>query len=109
MTSSSFDAHQDADDMVLLDAACAGDEHAFRILLARHRHGLATVCCLMLGDPELAEHAAHEVVLTAWRERALGPASSSARIWVYRIALRVCAEALEISADEFAPRRAFDG
>ena len=67
--------------------------------------GLEQVCCLMLGDPQHAEDAMQEAVLTAWRERGLAPASSSVRMWVYRIAVRVCSEALgdpamSFSADE---------
>lgn len=72
-----------------------GDEQAFHVLLERHRAGLELFCVLMLGDPQQAEHAMREAVLTAWRERALARASTSTRIWLYRIAVRVCSDALE--------------
>jgi RNA polymerase sigma-70 factor, ECF subfamily len=93
MTSSSIGAHRDVDERILLDAAREGDERAFGVLLARHRGGLEVVCVLMLGDPDQAECAMRETVLTAWRERELAPASPTTRIWLYRIALRVCLEA----------------
>ena len=105
MTISSFGGRRDTDESVLLDAARAGDERAFGVLLERHRPGLEELCCLMLGDPQHAEHAMQEAVLTAWRDRGLAPASSSVRMWLYRIALRVCLEAVDtppmsFSADE---------
>ena len=51
--------------------------------------------CFVLGDPRQAEHAMQEAVLMAWQERARARASPSARIWLYRIAVRVCSDALE--------------
>lgn len=92
--------HRDSDEWVLLHAARAGDERAFGVLLERHRPELEKVCCLMLGDPQRAEHAAQEAVLIAWRERGLAPTSSPVRIWLYRIALRACSEAVG-GCDEF--------
>ena len=71
------------------------DERAFHVLLERHRGGLEVFCVLMLGDPQRAEHAMREAVLMAWRERALARASPSPRIWLYRIAVRVCSDGLE--------------
>jgi DNA-directed RNA polymerase specialized sigma24 family protein len=106
---SSFGEHGGVEEWVVLDAARGGDERAFGILLDRHRPGLETVCRLMLGDPRHAERAMQEAVLNAWRERGLVPASSSARVWLYGIAVRVCLEALEVSCDEFRRRRTFDG
>jgi RNA polymerase sigma-70 factor (ECF subfamily) len=87
-------ASSDADESVLLDAARHGDERAFGVLIERHRPGLEKVCCLMLGDPQQAEHAMQEAVLTAWRERGLAASSPSVRVWLYRIVVRVCSEAL---------------
>ena len=102
MTNSSFGGHRDIDESVLLDAARGGDEHAFGVLLERHRPGLEKVCRMMLGDPQRGEHAMQEAVLTAWRERDLAPATSSVRMWLYRIAVRVCLEALGCPAMRFS-------
>jgi RNA polymerase sigma-70 factor (ECF subfamily) len=85
------------------------DERAFLVLLERHRAGLEVFCVLMLGDLQQAEHAMREAVLTAWRGRALARASPSTRIWLYRIAVRVCSDALESNGDEFARGRSLDG
>jgi len=73
---------------------CDLDERAFVALLDQSRCELEQFCVLMLGDPLGAEQTMRDVVLTAWRERPLAPASSSARMWLYRIAVRLCFEAL---------------
>jgi RNA polymerase sigma-70 factor (ECF subfamily) len=73
-------------------------EWAFHVLLERHRSGLEVFCVLMLGDLQQAEHAMREAVLTAWRERARARASPSTRTWLYRIAVRVCSDALDSNA-----------
>jgi RNA polymerase sigma-70 factor (ECF subfamily) len=93
MTVSSCGGHDDPDEWVLLDAACGGDEQAFGVLLERYRPGLEEFCGLMLGDPQHAHDAMEEAVLTAWRERGLAATSPSVRMWLYRIAVRTCAEA----------------
>jgi RNA polymerase sigma-70 factor, ECF subfamily len=98
MTISSFGDHRDIDESVLLDAARVGDERAFGVLLELYRPGLEEFCGLMLGDPQHAERAMQEAVVTAWRERGVAPACSSVRMWLYRIALRACLEDLEMPA-----------
>jgi RNA polymerase sigma-70 factor (ECF subfamily) len=84
-------------------------EWAFHVLLERHRSGLEVFCVLMLGDRQQAEHAMREAALAAWRDRPLARALPSPRIWLYRIALRVCSDALEGNVDEFARGRSLDG
>jgi DNA-directed RNA polymerase specialized sigma24 family protein len=84
-----------ADESVLLHAARAGDERAFGIVLDRYRRGLEEYCSLMLGEPRTAHEAFQEIVLIAWRERELMTAAVSARMWLYRIAVRVCVETLD--------------
>ena len=107
MTISSCGGHEELDESVLLDAACGGDERAFGVLLEHHRPGLEEFCGLMLGDPQQAEQAMREAVITAWRERDLAPASPSVRMWLYRIAVRECSDDLECR-DEFPSRPTFD-
>ena len=86
------------DEPVLLNAARGGDARAFGILLDRYRRGLEEYCGLMLGESGQGRDALQEIVLTAWRERGLIPAAPSARMWLYRLAVRVCFETLEIPA-----------
>jgi RNA polymerase sigma-70 factor, ECF subfamily len=94
MATPSFHDRSDVDDWVLLHAAQRGDRQAFGALLEHHWPGIEKLCRLMLCDSTDAEHVMREAVLTAWRERGLAPASSSVRMWLYRIAVRVCLEAL---------------
>ena len=85
--------HCNADEAALLAAARAGDETAFGVLLAHHRRGLECYCYLMLGDPDAARHAIADTAMTAWCERAQLEPQASARMWLYRVAVRVCCEA----------------
>jgi DNA-directed RNA polymerase specialized sigma24 family protein len=101
MTSSSYVSEHDPDEQALLNAARSGDEHALGLLLDRHRTGLELYCYLMLGDRTKAQTAVTETALAAWDARgAVGPATS-ARIWLYRLAVRVCSEADAGSAISF--------
>jgi RNA polymerase sigma-70 factor, ECF subfamily len=85
--------HYPADEAGLLESARAGDENAFAVLLERHRCGLELCCYLMLGDPDAARHAVADTAVSAWRERTLVEPRASARIWLYRVAVRICCEA----------------
>lgn len=85
--------HYPADEAGLLESARAGDENAFAVLLERHRCGLELCCHLMLGDRDAARHAVADAALTAWRERTLVEYPASARMWLYRAAVRICCEA----------------
>lgn len=86
----SHSRHDGEDESALVQSACRGDERAFGVLLERYRPGLEEVCGLMLSDPEHAENAMREAILTAWRERDLASTSSSVRMWLYRVTVREC-------------------
>ncbi len=86
-------SHPTADERVLLPSARAGDESAFARLLDQHRRGLEHFCWLMLGDPDATKQAIADTAVTAWRERALVEPHTSARMWLYRVAVRVCCDA----------------
>jgi RNA polymerase sigma-70 factor (ECF subfamily) len=79
------------------------DERAFGELVQRHRDGLQLLCVLMLGDPTRAENAMQEAVLVAWRQRARARGSPSTRIWLYRITVRVCSDALQLPETSLDP------
>jgi hypothetical protein len=82
------------EERALLAAARAGDAHAFRCLLDRHRFGLELYCYLMVGgDVAIARRVLADAVLTAWRERGFVGPETDARMWLYKLASRVCIEA----------------
>jgi RNA polymerase sigma-70 factor (ECF subfamily) len=95
-------------DRRLMTAARAGDEAAFGRLASDHREGLERFCLLMLGCPDRANDAVCETLLRGWRTIDCVPASTSARIWLYRLATNVCLEDLD-ATDESRGRRPFDG
>jgi hypothetical protein len=101
MTGSSSASGNDAEEQALLDAARAGDERALGVLLDRHRSGLELYCYLALGDRAKARSALAETALAAWDARdVIGP-ETSARMWLYRLAVRACGEAPKGSAISF--------
>jgi DNA-directed RNA polymerase specialized sigma24 family protein len=101
MTASRYANEHEDDEQALLDAARAGDERALGLLLHRHRSGLELCCYLMLGDRAKARAALADTALAAWDARGAGGPTTSARMWLYRLALRVCAEADAGSAMSF--------
>ena len=96
------------DEPGLLEAARAGDEHAFGRLASRHRPGLELYCRLMLGCPLEGHEAVQETLLRGWREVHRVAPSTTARIWLYRLATHICLEDLD-ATDEPGRPRPFDG
>jgi RNA polymerase sigma-70 factor, ECF subfamily len=84
------------EERALLAAARAGDARAFRCLLDRHRFGLELYCYLMVGgDVAFARRVLTDAVLTGWRERGFVGPETDARMWLYKLASRVCIEAAD--------------
>ncbi len=79
----------------LIEAACGGDEAAFRELVAPHRGPLHARCQRILGSAHDAEDAMQDVMLRAWRALPTFEGRSSFRSWLYRIATNTCLTALE--------------
>jgi RNA polymerase sigma-70 factor, ECF subfamily len=79
----------------LLEAARAGDEHAFARLVEPHRGVLHAHCYRMLGSVPDAEDALQEALLSAWRGLAGFEGRSSLRSWLYAIATNACLRAIE--------------
>jgi RNA polymerase sigma-70 factor (TIGR02960 family) len=73
--------------------ARAGDEHAFRDLIAPHRRELHVHCYRMLGSVQDAEDVLQETLLAAWRGLGDFAERSSVRTWLYRIATNRCLNA----------------
>ena len=78
----------------LLEAACRGDEDAFRLLVEPHRAGLHAHCYRMLGSLHDAEDALQDALLRAWRGLCGFHGGGALRNWLYRIATNACLDAL---------------
>jgi RNA polymerase sigma-70 factor (ECF subfamily) len=78
----------------LLDAACGGDEDAFRLLVQPHRTELHAHCYRMLGSLHDAEDALQDALVRAWRGLCGFGGRSALRTWLYRITTNACLDAI---------------
>ncbi len=88
-----------------LDRAEAGDERAFRELIAPHLHELQLHCHRMLGSVIDAEDLLQETLVAAWRGLDGYAGRSSLRAWLYRIATTRCLNAIRDSKRAASPSR----
>ena len=86
---------KNADQRLLLAAAQAGDEPAFRQLVEPYRHALEVHCYRMLGSAQDAEDLAQETLLRAWRALERFEPRAQFQTWLYRIATNACLDELE--------------
>jgi RNA polymerase sigma-70 factor (ECF subfamily) len=63
---------------------------AFGELYTEHSRSIYYLCLRLLGDPEKAEDATHDVFLKAFRKMHQFRGESSWRTWLYRIAINHC-------------------
>jgi RNA polymerase sigma-70 factor, ECF subfamily len=74
----------------LVEAACGGDEEAFRSLVEPYRLPLLAHCYRMLRSSHDADDAVQDALLRAWRGLCGFAGRSAVRNWLYRIATNVC-------------------
>jgi RNA polymerase sigma-70 factor (TIGR02960 family) len=78
----------------ILDRARAGDEQAFRELIAPHVREVHLHCYRMLGSLTDAEDLLQETLIAAWHGLDGFAGRSSLRTWLYRIATNRCLNAI---------------
>jgi RNA polymerase sigma-70 factor (ECF subfamily) len=81
-------------ELELIASAKQGDRQAFGELVRRHREGVINVVYRMCGDANLAEDAAQEAFIRAWRHLPGYRPRSPFRNWVYRIATNAALDVL---------------
>jgi RNA polymerase sigma-70 factor (ECF subfamily) len=86
---------KNVDHRLLLAAAQAGDERAFRHLVEPYRHALEVHCYRMLGSAQDAEDLAQETLLRAWRALDRFEPRVQFQTWLYRIATNACLDELK--------------
>jgi RNA polymerase sigma-70 factor (ECF subfamily) len=78
----------------LIAQAQQGDRRAFGELVRCHRDGVVNVVYRMCGDANLAEDAAQEAFIRAWKHLPSYRPRSPFRNWVYRIANNAAVDVL---------------
>jgi RNA polymerase sigma-70 factor (ECF subfamily) len=79
-----------AAEIVLIQAARAGDRAAMERLLSPHRRPLVAFCHGLLGNAEDAEDAAQETFVRALSALASFRSEARFRSWLFRIAVNIC-------------------
>jgi RNA polymerase sigma-70 factor, ECF subfamily len=74
----------------LIEAAKAGDDTAFRLLIDPFRRELHVHCYRMLGSLHEAEDLVQESLLRAWRRLDSFAGDASFRAWLYKVATNAC-------------------
>lgn len=87
----------------LVEAARAGDAHAFRALIEPLGHELHAYAYRMLGGFHDADDALQESRLKAWRALATFEPRGSFRAWMYRIVTNTCLDLLKVRSRRVMP------
>src|SRR5881396_1309486 len=83
----------------LMAQAARGDEHAFRILVARHtRHALVIARRILRNDAR-AEEIVQDAMLRVWINAPRWRPEAAFRTWLYRIVVNLCLNARRRAVD----------
>ncbi len=81
-------------ELELIASARKGDRQAFSELVQKHRDGVVNVVYRMCSDPDVAEEAAQEAFVRAWKNLDSYREQYPFRSWLYRIAMNVALDYL---------------
>jgi RNA polymerase sigma-70 factor (ECF subfamily) len=73
--------------MDMLRSAAAGDEFAFRRIIAEHHEDMRRVCLAIAGDHAIADEAVQAAWLVAWRKLGKVHGPSQLRPWLVSVAV----------------------
>ena len=91
-------SERDSDEAELVARAQRGDRDAFAALMVRYGSSVLSMTWRIVGDRALAEDAAQETFLAAFRALPRFRAESRFSTWVYRIAVNKCRDLLRARA-----------
>ncbi len=72
----------------VLASAAAGDEVAFRRIIADHHEDMRRVCRAIAGDDDITEEAVQSAWLVAWRKLSQVRSPAQLRPWLVSVAIR---------------------
>ena len=99
------------DDLILVDAALAGDQNAFKQLLKKHREAIYHVIFRIVHNPQEAEDLVQETFMKAFNSLSSYSSKYKFSTWLYRIAANSSIDYLRkkkiaaFSLDEEVPTR----
>ncbi len=89
-----MNSREQINDDELVSQILSGDQDAYAEILRHHHAWVIGLCRSTLGDETLAEDAAQEIFLKAYRSLARFKKNSSFSTWLYRIASNHCLDLL---------------
>ena len=82
------------DDFSLIKRFIEGDQSAFSILVQRHKEKVRNIIYLTLGNHDLVDDIAQEVLLTVYKNLSRFRFESQFTTWLYRITVNKCKDHL---------------
>lgn len=95
--------HPGASDGEIVAAVLAGDREAFRLVVERYHRPLIASARQILGDTELAQDAAQETLIEAYRALANLKEPEKFRAWLYGILRHRCLKARNAAGPPMLP------
>jgi RNA polymerase sigma-70 factor (ECF subfamily) len=91
------------EEAVLIEAAKAGDQEAFRHIVERYQGAVYNLAYRMLGDPEEAEDAAQEIFVRLYRQLGRYDPERKFSTWTLAIATNYCIDQLRRRRMQLVP------